>query len=69
MFEIAKNTVPLSRFGTVYDIANTALYLASPMASYVTGTNILVDGGAVLTYPNFIFTEKSFVDMWSMGKL
>lgn len=65
LFEIAKNTIPISRFGNVQDIANAALFLASPMASYVTGTNLLVDGGAVLTYPNFLFYEKSFVDIWS----
>lgn len=41
-------TVPLQRFGTVDDIAQMALFLASPLASYVTGTVIAVDGGASL---------------------
>lgn len=66
---VGKRTIPLARFGEVYDIANTALYLASPIASYVTGTNVLVDGGAVLTYPNFIFVDQNFVDLWSEAKL
>jgi NAD(P)-dependent dehydrogenase (short-subunit alcohol dehydrogenase family) len=66
---MGRKTVPLQRFGTVHDIANAALFLGSPMASYVSGTNLLVDGGAVLLYPNFLFVDPSFVDMWSKGKL
>jgi NAD(P)-dependent dehydrogenase (short-subunit alcohol dehydrogenase family) len=46
---------PINRFGTVDDIANAALFLASPLASYVSGTNLVVDGGSTLVYPNFIF--------------
>jgi NAD(P)-dependent dehydrogenase (short-subunit alcohol dehydrogenase family) len=37
--------VPLGRMGQVREIADTALFLASPMASYITGTVIPVDGG------------------------
>eukprot|EP00746_Dinoflagellata_sp_MGD_P008477 gnl/MRDRNA2_/MRDRNA2_116977_c0_seq1.p1 gnl/MRDRNA2_/MRDRNA2_116977_c0~~gnl/MRDRNA2_/MRDRNA2_116977_c0_seq1.p1 ORF type:complete len:324 (-),score=86.90 gnl/MRDRNA2_/MRDRNA2_116977_c0_seq1:24-995(-) len=39
-----RNTVPLGRFGTVDDIANTAIFLASPAGSFITGTHIIVDG-------------------------
>lgn len=39
--------VPLGRFGHVDDCANAALYLASPMASWVTGTAINIDGGSL----------------------
>ena len=35
----------LPRAGTVDDIAHTVLYLASPLSSYVTGVQIMVDGG------------------------
>lgn len=35
---------PLGRYGTVDDIANTAIFLASPGGSFITGTNIVVDG-------------------------
>ena len=37
--------IPLRRGGTVDDIANVATFLASDMASYVTGQVIQVDGG------------------------
>ena len=40
-----KQKIPLRRGGTVEDIANTAVYLASDLASYVTGQVIQVDGG------------------------
>ena len=46
---------PINRFGQVSDIANAALYLASPLASYVSGTNLVVDGGSTLIFPNFLF--------------
>jgi len=39
-----RNTVPLGRYGTVDDIANTAIFLASPAGSFITGTHIVVDG-------------------------
>jgi len=37
--------VPLHRMGTPRDIADCALFLASPMASYITGAVVPVDGG------------------------
>ena len=39
--------IPLGRFGTPDDCAGAALYLASPLAAWVTGTAIHVDGGAL----------------------
>ena len=38
-------TVPLKRLGTPSDIAGACLYLASPLASYVSGANLVVHGG------------------------
>jgi NAD(P)-dependent dehydrogenase (short-subunit alcohol dehydrogenase family) len=38
-------TVPLGRLGTPGDVGDTCLYLASPMASYVSGANVLIHGG------------------------
>ena len=37
--------IPLRRAGTTDDIANTALYLASDLSSYISGQVIQVDGG------------------------
>jgi NAD(P)-dependent dehydrogenase (short-subunit alcohol dehydrogenase family) len=38
-------TIPLRRFGNVDDIGGCAVFLASPLASYVTGTVLVADGG------------------------
>lgn len=43
--KIVVDSVPLGHMGTVDDIANCCLWLASPMARYVTGTVIPIDGG------------------------
>src|SRR5262249_12902369 len=37
--------IPLRRMGTVDDIGQTAVFLASPLASYVSGCVVVVDGG------------------------
>ena len=38
-------TVPLGRMGTPVDVANACLFLASPLAEYVSGANLVVHGG------------------------
>jgi NAD(P)-dependent dehydrogenase (short-subunit alcohol dehydrogenase family) len=35
----------LGRFGTPADVAGLCLFLASPLADYVTGTNLVAHGG------------------------
>jgi NAD(P)-dependent dehydrogenase (short-subunit alcohol dehydrogenase family) len=38
-------SVPLGRMGQVSDIANAIVYLAGPGGDYITGTDLVVDGG------------------------
>jgi glucose 1-dehydrogenase len=40
-----EEAVPLRRIGSPVDIANAVVWLASPRSDYVTGQQILVDGG------------------------
>ncbi|MCY7305649.1 MAG: SDR family oxidoreductase [Rhodoferax sp.] len=40
--------IPAGRLGTPYDMAGACLYLASPLAAYVFGQTIAVDGGRML---------------------
>jgi len=40
--------IPLHRMGTPQEVANAALFLASPLADYITGQVLKVDGGMVM---------------------
>ncbi|MCZ4589981.1 SDR family NAD(P)-dependent oxidoreductase [Rhodococcus opacus] len=39
------SAIPLGRLGTAADVVNYAVFLASDEAGYVTGTNLMIDGG------------------------
>ncbi|MFK5978704.1 MAG: 3-oxoacyl-ACP reductase FabG [Rhizobiaceae bacterium] len=41
-------SIPLKKIGSVEDIGNAALFLASKEANYITGQTIIVDGGQIL---------------------
>lgn len=43
--KIRGEQVPMGRMGSAWDVANAVLFLASKEAGYITGTEIVVDGG------------------------
>ena len=45
MIEVRDSQCPLGRMGDAWDIAYAALFLASDEAKYITGTELVVDGG------------------------
>lgn len=50
-------TVPLGRFGTPGDVADAVTFLASPLASYITGANLVLHGGG--EWPAFLRAAQS----------
>ena len=51
MFEKLSKTQPIGRMGTPEEIAALALFLCSDEASFITGSNIPIDGGFVTLKP------------------
>ena len=47
VLQARSSSIPLGRFGQPEELANVVAFLASEKNSYITGTTILVDGGAV----------------------
>jgi 3-oxoacyl-[acyl-carrier protein] reductase len=47
--QAALRAIPLRRTGTPDELAGAAIFLASPLASYVVGETIIVDGGLTLS--------------------
>lgn len=45
LMSFIESTTPLARFGQQREIDTAVLFLASPAASYITGTTLAVDGG------------------------
>jgi 3-oxoacyl-[acyl-carrier protein] reductase len=49
LFKRAEAISVFNRLGTAQEVANAAVFLASPAASNITGVNLRVDGGAIKT--------------------
>jgi 3-oxoacyl-[acyl-carrier protein] reductase len=44
VFQMMLGRNPMGRMGTPAEVANTVVFLASPRASFITGTNLIIDG-------------------------
>lgn len=40
-----EQTIPMRRIGQIEDVGNAVLFLASDKSSFITGANIVIDGG------------------------
>ncbi len=40
-----QSRIPLKRFGTPEEVASAVVYLSSPEAAFIVGTELIVDGG------------------------
>ncbi|CAG8461558.1 15126_t:CDS:2 [Funneliformis caledonium] len=64
--EAAIREIPLQRFGSISDIEQATIFLASDAASFITGQIIVVDGGdslrkvGVLPYPESVIDPANF---------
>jgi len=58
LLEARTKAIPARRIGQPSEIADAVLYLASPLSSYVNGTEIVVDGGFT---PNLVHLVPRFV--------
>ena len=47
LYDAIKGRIPLGRLGSPEDVARAVTFLASPSAAYITGANLVVDGGFV----------------------
>ncbi|MNN38106.1 2-(S)-hydroxypropyl-CoM dehydrogenase [compost metagenome] len=45
LYEKTLSEMPLGRFGKPEDVARAMVFLSSPAASYITGSNLIIDGG------------------------
>jgi citronellol/citronellal dehydrogenase len=63
MFEEARQGIPMGRFGTIEEVVNAVCFLASPLASYITGITLYVDGAQHLNFDKMGLAKvmKSFM--------
>lgn len=57
-YDLVTRNVPMRRPATAGDVANAVLFLASPLAAMITGTSLMVDGGAsAVDLPTIAFAD------------
>jgi len=57
-YDKVTRNVPMRRAATADDVANAVLFLASPLAAMITGTSLMVDGGAsAVDLPTIAFAD------------
>ena len=63
LFEKARKAIPMGRFGKVEEVSNAVCFLASPLASFITGISLYVDGAQHLNYDKMGLANvlKSFI--------
>jgi NAD(P)-dependent dehydrogenase (short-subunit alcohol dehydrogenase family) len=52
-FEQRRKLIPLRRSGHVQDIANLVVFLASEKSDYISGQDIIIDGGLLAIHPGY----------------
>ena len=52
-----RNIIPLGRMGTASEVSEVIAFLLSPKASFLTGQDIIVDGGVSVQYQEFLATK------------
>ena len=48
IIDMIANSIPMKRMGTIEELGELAAFLASDESRYLTGTNIVIDGGSTL---------------------
>jgi NAD(P)-dependent dehydrogenase (short-subunit alcohol dehydrogenase family) len=61
IMEGIRKTIPLRRFANLEEIANCAAYILSDFASYMTGENVVIDGGQWLSGADYFTRLKQMM--------
>jgi NAD(P)-dependent dehydrogenase (short-subunit alcohol dehydrogenase family) len=57
LIEKMVNLTPLKRAGEPLDIAKGIVFLSSTDAQFITGANLVIDGGAIYNFPGDLFNS------------
>ena len=57
-----ESRIPFGRVGTADEVADAVVFLASDLSRYVTGLDLVVDGGAQLVSAQADHVLKAFLD-------